>query len=142
VAFGTATAQGAVPVTGSATYSLYGRGSVLSAGSGWIDGTGTMAFAFGSGELSGHFDPSIHPFSGVGEGYALGRYTFADTIYSTGSTTFSGQLANPDLAQKGAFSGMFTGPGAEELMSSWSAPFHDPITDQDSQMFGVWVGTK
>ena len=38
------------------------------------------------------------------------------------------------------FNGMFTGPAAQELMSSWIAPY--TLNGQTSTMFGVWVGKK
>jgi hypothetical protein len=63
-----------------------------------------------------------------------------NTVYGSGSTTFSGQLANAGFAQNGTFDGQFTGPIAQELMARWSAPFIDPATSQQSTMFGVWVG--
>ena len=76
----------------------------------------------------------------MGEGVELGRYDFLNTVYGSGSTTFSGQLSKLGIAQFGAFDGQFTGPNAQELMARWSAPYIDPVTSQVSTMFGVWVG--
>jgi hypothetical protein len=42
----------------------------------------------------------------------------------------------------GAFGGQFTGPGAEELMARFTAPFINPYTGKQSDMFGVWVGAQ
>jgi hypothetical protein len=141
VAFGTATADGAVPVTGSATYNARVAGSSADAW-GFIEGTASLTFNFGAGTLSGRFDPVYLYLGGMGESYPLGRYDFVNTVYASGATGFSGQLSHAGFSQLGSFTGQFTGPGAEELMSQWSAPFRDPITNVDSHMFGVWVGRK
>jgi hypothetical protein len=138
-AFGTATPQGSVPVTGSATYNAFVHGGTIDGNAG-VEGSATLAFNFGAGTLAGHLDPSLVPYGGMGESFSLGRYDFTNTVYSTGSATFSGQLSNPNTTGTGSFNGMFTGPNAQELMSSWSAPF--TLNGQTSQMFGVWVGKK
>ncbi len=98
---------------------------------GLIEGTASLLFNFGAGQLSGHFDPVYFYLGGMGKSSPLGQYGFVNTVYSAGSTTFSGQLSNPSVTGVGSFDGMFTGPNAQELMSSWSAPYHDPITNQD-----------
>ena len=92
-----------------------------------------LDFNFGAGTLSGHLDPIL-------DGGSLGRYDFLNTVYGSGSTIFSGQLSKAGIAQFGTFDGQFTGPNAEELMARWSAPYIDPVTSQQSTMFGVWVG--
>ena len=140
-AFGTATPAGAVPTSGSASYSALVRGSSVDAW-GAIEGTASLQFDFGAGKLSGHFDPVYLYLGGLGETSSLGRYDFTNTVYSAGSTTYSGQLSQAGLGQSGSFGGQFTGPSAQELMARWSAPFHDPITNVDSTMFGVWVGKR
>jgi hypothetical protein len=134
LAFGSATAAGSVPTTGTASYTAEVAGSSLDRHY-YIGGTATLQFNFGAGTLAGHFDPVFW-----GSNTALGRYDFVNTVYGSGSTTFSGQLANAGFAQNGTFDGQFTGPVAQELMARWSAPFIDPATSQQSTMFGVWVG--
>ena len=133
-AFGTPTPASAVPVTGSATYSALVQGSP-----GWaavLEGTGTFNFDFGAGLLSGHLD-----FAGS-DPAMVGTYDFANTVFGVGSTSFSGDLTNPGFSQTGSFSGNFTGPHAEELISTWTAPFHNPLSGQDSMGFGVLVGKR
>ena len=141
VAFGTATPEGAVPITGSATYDALVDGITFDK-SAYIRGTATLQFNFGAGQLSGHFDPTYSSFAGLGEQTPLGRYDFANTIYSVGSTTFSGQLSKSGMPQSGSFNGRFTGPSAQELMATWTVPFNDPASSSTSQMFGVWVGKR
>jgi len=140
-AFGTATGAGAVPTSGSASYAALVRGSEVDK-QGMIQGTASLLFDFSAGKLSGHMDPVYMSYSGMGETEPLGRYDFANTIYARGSTSFSGQLSNSSFSQSGTFNGQFTGPAAQELMSTWSAPFHNPISNTDSQMFGVLVGKR
>jgi len=141
LAFGTATSAGAVPTVGTASYAALVRGSDIS-NSGMIQGTASLLFDFSAGKLAGHFDPVFLSYGGLGETQSLGRYDFASTVYSSGSATFSGQLSSSNFGQNGTFSGQFTGPNAQELMATWAAPFHDPIKNIDSAMFGVWVGAK
>ncbi|MEO7364956.1 MAG: hypothetical protein ABIW03_01395 [Sphingomicrobium sp.] len=137
VAFGTATPAGAVPVTGSATYGAIVRGSSID-NNYYITGTATMQFDFGAGTLAGHLDPMLNDLGGGSLG--LGRYDFLSTVFGVGSTSFSGQLQNPSVTGNGTFDGIFTGPGAQELMARWQAPYVNPVTHQTSTMFGVWVG--
>jgi hypothetical protein len=77
---------------------------------------------------------------GLGEHLPLGTYDFVNTVYGSGGTSFSGQLSTSGISDKGTFDGIFTGPNAEELMARWIAPYLDPISKSQSQMFGVWVG--
>jgi hypothetical protein len=139
LAFGLPTPPGAVPVSGSATYSAIVQGSP-----GWdgvVSGSATLDFNFGAGTLSGHFDPQVTSNDGT-DSPVSGRYDFASTIFGVGSTSFSGAISNSDFSQKGSFRGSFTGPGAEELISTWTAPFHSPFGGQDTMGFGVWAGKK
>jgi hypothetical protein len=135
-AFGMPTQPGAVPVIGSATYSALVEGSAADDS---VGGTATLDFDFGAGRLSGHFDPQSISDSGA---IALGRYDFANTVFGVGSTSFSGALSNPAFSKSGSFSGSFTGPAAEELISTWTAPLHDPAGGPDRIGFGVWAGKK
>lgn len=138
VAFGSATAAGAIPTMGSATYDALVAGLTLD-GDAKVGGAATLLFDFGAGTLAGHFDPVLLPYSGGS--FALGQYTFVNTVYGVGATTFSGEFshANP---LTGAFNGLFTGPNAEELMARWSADYVNPATQQPGEMFGIWVGKK
>jgi hypothetical protein len=88
----------------------------------------------------GHFDPLIYDLSGGA--LPLGRYDFANTIYGTGGTNFSGSLSHSTVSGLGSFEGLFTGPTAQELMARWQAPYVIPYTQTQSTMFGVWVGKK
>lgn len=98
----------------------------------YITGTAMLNFNFGAGTLSGHLD--------LDSGF--GRYDFLNTLYASGSTTFSGQLSKTGIAQFGAFEGEFTGPNAQELMARWSVPYIEPGTSLQSSMFGVFVGKR
>jgi hypothetical protein len=102
---------------------------------------GDVAVRFGAGTLAGHFDPVLQPYSDGS--FALGQYTFVNTVFGVGSTTFSGGFAHADPLLTGAFNGLFAGPNAQELMARWSGSyFVQGITSQPEEMFGVWVGRK
>ena len=141
-AFGTATPVSGVPVTGTATYNALIRGASIERYA-QVTGTAALTFDFGVGKLSGHLDPVLYDPTGLGfNDTQLGRYDFVNTVYSAGSTGFSGQLSNANVAGLGSFTGLFTGPSAEELMARWSAPYQFPGINQTQQMFGVVVGKR
>jgi hypothetical protein len=141
VAFGKATAAGGVPVSGTASYDALVRGSRID-NMGEIHGTAVLSFDFGAGKLSGHLDPLWTDPTGLGfNDTALGRYDFVNTVYSSGSTSFSGQLSHTGVAT-GSFNGQFTGPSAEELLARWTAPMLDPFTSKEVPLFGVLVGKR
>lgn len=137
VTFGTATLPAAIPTTGSATYDALVAGLTLD-GDARVGGSATLEFNFGAGTLAGHFDPVLLPYSGGS--FALGPYTFVNTVHGVGSTTFSGEFSHSNPLLTGAFNGLFTGPSAQELMARWSADFVHPGTQQAGEMFGIWVG--
>jgi hypothetical protein len=137
MAFGIPTATVGMPVTGTATYSAKLVGDAQGY---YVAGTGSFSFDFGAGKLSGYLDPVL--YDGWGTEFSAGKFDFVKTVYSTGSTAFSGQLANSFFATRGSFDGRFAGPAAEELMGRWQAPFTDPYSLDEGKMFGVFVGKK
>jgi len=139
-AFGVATPAGAVPTAGSATYDAEIDGH---AGDWGLYGTARFQFDFGAGTLSGYMDPHTN---GPMESPALPRYNFTQTVFSPGSPTFAGafDVTGPSPS---SFSGRFTGPNAEELMASFTAPFLDwgnasEVPDTWNVMEGVMVGKR
>ena len=97
-AIGVATLPGNVPITGSASYS----GSILGASSElqfdkwealWspalVTGSINLSFDFGGGTLSGKISPVVH----LDGDYFLATLNFTNTVYSSGSTTFTGAFA-------------------------------------------------
>jgi hypothetical protein len=141
VAFGQATPASSVPTSGSATMNAIIAG-FSNSGMDVVGGTATLNFDFGTGTLAGQLDPSITPNYGTSP-YALGTYTFNNTVFGVGSPTFSGGLTHANPMLTGAFDGNFTGPAAEELMARWTASYFVPgVTPQPEQMFGVFVGKK
>lgn len=136
-AFGVLTPSGGVPTTGSATYNA----ELTGLAGGWgLYGTAQFQFDFAGGKLSGFMDPHTNgPF----ESPALPRYTFTQTVFSPGSTTFSGSfdIAGPTSS---SFQGQFTGPKAEELIASFRAPFLDWDAQENpvvwNEMHGVMIG--
>ncbi len=138
-AFGTATPGSAIPTTGSAVFDAIVAGFTLDTGR-VVGGTASLNFNFGTGSLAGSFNP--YTFSSTGTQVGLGTYSFVNTVFGVGSTTFSGELQRSGLSGLGAFNGLFTGPAAQELMAKWSAPYLNPDSNQQADMFGVWVGRK
>ena len=146
-AYGIPTAASDMPVTGTASYNGEIRGitSGMTGGGGPVGaildvwGTVSLSFDFAAGTLSGNMKPEIAP---VWDAVSLGTYTFRDTVYSPGSTTFSGAFNAPGSSAPSSFSGSFTGPQAAELMARWHAPFIFPGTGQASTMSGVWIAKR
>lgn len=145
-AFGLPTAAGDVPTTGSASYDarVWGTGNVPNqpAGSYYdVSGTAKLNFDFGGGTLSGSMQTSVAGPNGL---FTPPSYTFDQTVYSSGSTSFSGSFVVPNTSGSSSFSGQFTGPNAAELMAQWTAPFLDPTSMGTPQgiMSGVWIGKK
>ena len=117
-AFGLPTPSGSVPIAGTATYDAMIDGH---AGRWLLYGTAQFQFDFAAGKLSGYMDPHTNGPWATPE---LPRYNFAQTVFSTGSTTFSGSfdVTGPTPS---SFQGQFTGPQAQELMATFTAPFLD-----------------
>ena len=141
-AYGIPTAPGDVPVTGSASYNAEIRATMNPGtdNSYWVGGSASLMFDFSGGTLTGSMHPEI--FDGF-NGYFLdfGVYGFTQTVYSTGSTSFSGKFLVPGLPGADSFfDGVFTGPDAAELMARFVAPFS--IDGQQGTIAGTWIGTK
>lgn len=139
-AIGIATPDGGVPVTGSATYTAFAEGRTSE--SALIDplilGTMTLNFDFGRGDLSGSLSATLDP---EWSGYQLDTLSFRDTVYSKGSTTFSGKF-DTNLTGVNSFSGLFTGPSAQELIGNFAFPYKSPIDGHTYQADGAFVGAK
>ena len=139
VAFGFATPVGAVPVNGSATYTAIAAGASRD-GNMYIGGSATLQFDFAQGTLNGQFRPESADWAG---GWIpLGTYDFENTVYSAGSTSFSGGMRHASSGSLGSFDGLLTGPAAQELMAGWSAVYIDPNSQESVDLFGVWVGKR
>ena len=142
VAFGTATPAGGVPITGSASYSgiAAGTADIMQADNLYggyaptaLNGSVNLNFDFGAGKLSGSM--SLSGFDGY---LNLGPFNFVNTVYSAGSTSYSGKF---DSAVSGTnfFLGRFTGPNAQETIGAWAVPFHYAGDGQDHQAIGAWI---
>ena len=141
-AVGIATPAGAVPMTGSATYSAYAYGRTSESNKPLVDplvlGDMTLNFDFARGTLAGSLSMTLDP---EWSQYDLGTVNFRETVYSTGSTAFSGKF-DTDLPGVNSFSGLFTGPHAEELIGNFALPYRSPINNQTYQADGAFVGKK
>ena len=99
-----------------------------------IDGTIALNFNFGSGALSGNIDPTLG-------GNSLPSLAFTNTVYSTGATTFSGQFGTA-LPGMNSFSGLFTGPSAQELIGNFAFPYQSPGDASNQQAAGAFVAKR
>jgi hypothetical protein len=146
-AFGMATPAAAIPVTGSASYSgkilgttSYREADFLIGGTvaATMSGSISLAFNFQGGTLSG----SIHPYlTGYPGPIDLGVFGFTNTVFSAGSTSFSGRF---DTTAVGAnsFNGVFAGPAAQEAMGRWNMPFVLPSDGQTYDAWGAFIAKK
>jgi hypothetical protein len=147
--FGTPTAAGDVPVTGTANYAGIIAGQTneafLNQPSGTfnpstISGTVSMSFDFGAGQFSGQIAPVLSCWECLWD-MPLQTLHFSETVYSAGSTSYSGKFDTP-LAGPNSFNGIFAGPNAAETMAQFQAPYLDPYTGDAYKMTGVWVAKK
>jgi hypothetical protein len=144
IAFGSATPQGGVPVTGSATYAGVVAGvsdilqdDFLAGGKVAVGVVGTvdLQFNFGAGTLDGAMHLRTDPY---GNPVNLGTFAFTDTVYSTGSQSYSGAFATSAQGEN-FFLGKFTGPHAEETIGAWALPFMYSVDGQKHQAIGSWI---
>jgi hypothetical protein len=154
VAFGIPTPSGAVPTTGSATFTgkaagtadimqpdnLYGGYAPLA-----VDGTVTLNFNFGTGSLAGGME--LYGPDGMSP-FKIGSFAFKETVYSAGSTTYSGKFATA-AAGDNFFLGRFTGPNGQETIGAWALPFvftsggeFVPADGKTHQAFGAWIAKQ
>lgn len=146
VAFGIPTAAGGVPLTGSATYNGSISGLTTETAfdnlggqyySAILEGGISLSFDFAAGKLSGSISPSVYNF----ERKSLAPMSFTDTVYSTGSTRFSGRF-DTSLPGANSFSGEFTGPHAQELIGSLTFPYTSPDDGKVYQAAGGLVAKQ
>lgn len=139
-AIGLATPASGVPTAGLASYKAV-IGGVTSEYQGAladdfaVDGTIDFLFDFEHGSLSGSISPRLH------QGYTIDPISFRDTVYSTGSATFSGAF-DVQVPGVNSFTGRFTGPAAQELIGNFAFPYRSPIDNKIYQADGAFVGTK
>jgi hypothetical protein len=141
VAVGLETPAGGVPVLGTGTYAGRIQGvSDATATSGWgdmanapVSGSVSLSFDFGAGFLSGQIVPNV---SCDCDPIDFPILSFTDTVFAPGSRTYSGRF-DTDRPGANSFSGLFTGPNAEETIGQWVFPFvHGGATHSAS---GAWI---
>jgi hypothetical protein len=138
-AIGAATPASGVPVAGIAIYSgnLWGLSSeTYSARPVTMFGGVDLSFDFGLGTLSGKVLPLLYYYA-TDEDYSLGPVNFRDTVYSAGSTTFSGKF-DTNLTGVNSFTGLLTGPNAQELIGNFALPYKSPMDGQIYQSDGAF----
>ena len=136
-AIGMATPASGVPVIGSAFYGgqILGVSSEPHGDDYSVEGTIGLSFDFAQGTLSGTISPDLH------QGFDFDPLNFRDTVFSKGSTIFSGQF-DTSVTGPSSFSGLFTGPKAEELIGNFVFPYRSPIDGLVYQAEGAIIGAK
>jgi len=141
-AFGVPSNSSAIPVSGSATFDgkIYGFSNETWDFADWgrgiasVSGDIQLKFDFAVGALSGSISPKVY----ASTQYALPTMTFIDTVYSSGSTNFSGRFDTP-VTGANAFSGQFTGPQANELIGNFVFPYRSTIDGKDYEAGGGFI---
>ena len=136
-AYGIPTDTATMPLSGSATYSALVVGQTRT--NNYVGGGAILQFEFGAGTLTGSM--TVETTDGW-DPVPLGTFTFKDTIFSAGSTSFGGKLTVPGSTDLGSFAGQFTGPAAAELLAHFQSPAYNPFLKQWDEIAGVWVGKK
>jgi len=136
-AVGMATPSSGVPVMGSADYvgDLIGVSSEPHGDDYLVAGTVNLSFDFAAATLTGQLEADLH------QGFGSITLNFSNTVYSTGSTTFSGKF-DTDLTGVNSFSGLFTGPNAQELIGNFAFPYRSPNDNLVYQADGAFVAKK
>ena len=145
VALGAATPKSGVPVSGSASFQGFAKGQADSPNDSWgiaqttpLEGIVKLAFDFSAGSLAGSLALSSGSCD-CSKPVSIETAAFSNTAFARGNQTFSGNFAT-SVAGANAFEGRFTGPGAEELIGSWSLPFlFDGALHQAT---GAWIAKR
>lgn len=144
VAFGASTPTPGVPLTGTASFQGIAQGTANVPNDGWgatqttpVEGTVGLYFDFGAGTLAGSL--ALASACDCTKLFPIGTIDFSNTSFARGNQTFSGSFAT-DVTGSNAFDGRFTGPGAEELIGSWSLPFL--FEGKPHQAWGAWVAKR
>ena len=145
VAFGVPTPAAAIPLTGTASYQglvsgLTDAKTFDSLSNSWLllpaGGTVGLNFDFANATLSGQMALSVN---GGMNPISVGNFTFAQTIFSRGSTSYSGKF-DTSLTGFNFFNGSFTGPHGEETIANWAVPF--TFDGENHQAIGAWIAKK
>lgn len=146
IAFGSPTPTDGVPLTGSASYLGPIEGSAsfpVYSSNGFaywdrapIEGSVSLQFDFSNGSLAGEIRPRLACDCGP---ISVPTLNFSDTAFAVGSQSYSGRFLT-EVGGANAFSGIFTGPGAEELIGQWAFPFLLDGTAHSAE--GVWVAKR
>lgn len=136
-AYGLPTAAGTMPISGTASYVANVDGYTRT--NNFIWGSADFQFDFGAGSLAGGMTLQADDGWDI---VPLGRFSFIETVYGSGSTSFSGRLTVPESTDKGSFAGRFTGPGGVELLGSFQTPAWHPFYKRWEDITGVFAGKR
>ena len=145
MAFGSPTPAGAMPLSGTASYQgvvsgLTDAKTFDAPSNSWMllpaGGTVALNFDFAKGSLGGQLALSVN---GGMNPISLGTFAFAQTVFSPGSTSYSGKF-DTSLSGANFFNGSFTGPNGEETIGDWAVPF--TLDGENHQAIGAWIAKR
>jgi hypothetical protein len=134
------TPVGSVPMSGQRRYTGQLLGYLKDNVADHVVGTIQIDLDFTTGAISGHF--TVQHLCFMGCTYPVIGYTLSNIAFTKGSTTFSGTVTTSGAASPGSFSGRFAGPGAEELLLEFRAPYFDPDRKASVRLSGVGAARK
>lgn len=148
-AYGRKTPDGAVPVTGSATYSglIYGNSEAPASGAlpYQITGNVTLTYQFAAPSLTGVMTP-VATDRVTGVQTSLGQYAFAALAgsqgMSLGSSTWTALFERGANTGSNSIFGQFTGPAAQEFYAKWITFMDSPAGAEQLRITGIMVGKK
>jgi hypothetical protein len=138
-AFGSATPSGAIPTTGSATYSGIASGITDVAIYDGLEETYKPVSANGTVVLN--FDFATALLTGSLTVNQIGTFNFAGTNFFAADGSYSGHFDSSAPGQN-YFLGELTGPNAEETIGAWAVPFIYSGDQQAHQAFGAWIAKQ
>lgn len=141
MAFGVPTPSAAIAASGSVTYRGRLSGIVDVP---YIEMTGEAFFSDASGTIALTVDFATRTISGTIEagvqgGMATTTVPFSTTTVLAGTDTWWGTFETSDSGFN-EFKVMLTGPGADELIGSWSVPI--TVDGEPHQFMGSWIAKR
>lgn len=136
--FAQPTAADDISVIGQATF----RGEMLgymekNAGD-FLSGKAEFQIDRGTGAVTGTVSFTLNCYMGCS--YPATTYRLANIAYTRGGTSFTGDLIADGAPSIGRISGTFAGPGGQEVLARYEAPYFDRDSSRWTKSGGVVVG--
>lgn len=143
--FGIATDPANIPTSGTAHFdgAIQGSSSAYWVDAwgnnpGWISGTIGFDLDFASGAVDGQINPVV---TYEWNDFALDSMTMTGQLAGAGSNTFAGFFVT-NLTGTAEWTGLLTGPNAEEAIGSFTFPYILPVDGNQYQASGAWIAKR